>query len=150
MDEFCIICLKKTSSVGTSVLGEKGLHTLEKFSDERNDGLREIWSTLQKPLCVHISCRKDYTRPYTPTNKKQKPDCDNDNTSTKSIRSKAVPFNIKEDCLYCASVIKRNKYKRTDLTWSNVETLEYVKNAQQKAEEMGDCWGNEVKCRILT
>ena len=150
MDEFCIICQKKTDSIGTSFLGEKGLHTLEKFSDERNDGLREIWCTLPKPLRVHISCRKDYTRPYTSTNKKRKPDCDSDDTPTKSIRSKAVPFNIKEDCLYCASVIRRNKYKRTDLTWSNIETLEYVKNVQKKAEERDDSWGNEVKCRILT
>ena len=55
-------------------------------------------------------------------------------TYIKSIRSKAVPFNIKEDYLYCASVIKINKYKRTDLTWSNVETLEYVKKGSVAAE----------------
>ncbi|KAG0714330.1 hypothetical protein GWK47_014343 [Chionoecetes opilio] len=63
---------RNTRLKDSATVGDKGLKTLEQCSQARSDGLHEIWQCMNRSLKVHITCRKDYTRPSTMEKEKRK------------------------------------------------------------------------------
>ena len=149
MDNTCMICQKDLSSSPSSVVGDKGLQTLVKYSGDRKDGLHETWAKLAKPIRIHVECRKNYTRASTRVSEKRKQDTETPSSPTK-LRSKSSEFRIKEDCLYCSKPVISDKNKPKESKSSCVETLEYIQNVLIKSKERADTWGRAVETRIMT
>ena len=150
MDDSCIIYEKSTGSRDSAAVGDKGLQSLQQCSKNRNDNLHLRWQGLRRPLKVHITCRKTYTRPSTiaKAKRKQEEQTDDNQENPPKLRSRTPVFSIKDDCLYCCKPIKRDKNRYKETLSRSVETLDYLHNVIEKADKRGDVWGSEVKLGI--
>lgn len=143
MDEqnSCILC-EKDLSQGETVTVSRGLDAIICSSLRRQDGIAEKLQGLTS-VCVHVACRKNYTRESTiksvlhPSPKK----------AVKSLRSSQIPFNFKTHCLFCAEECdvcadKKKPVEKRDTYEVRTSCKSSIINA---ANTRNDEWGQTVK-----
>lgn len=112
----CIICKLETTD-NLLVKIKKGLRTISECSKLKN---YDIWREILDKyfVYVHENCRKLYTR-IRSTNSSNRGD---QPSTSKTLRSTAIHFNFKENCLFCA---KPSKGKKGKNILHQVTTLEF-------------------------
>ena len=104
--------------------------------------------SLSLPLKLHTTCRKDYTNQLRIKTRKREIDNPRENIGSPppKLRSTESPFNIKENCLFCTKLLVSSQKINISShnTYSNVETIEFLKSLTTKAQERNDEWGEPV------
>ena len=139
--ETCTIC-KDLCIKDFVPIGPKGRTTVVAANLERQDSFHE--QQIQKPLTLHIACRKAYTRESSIRSEKRKSEesVADEEFEPPTLLSRTPLFDITTHCLFCCQVLYTNstlETKSRKLT-SNVKTIEFKNNVLKRAIEWGDVW----------
>ena len=156
MTEKCFICRNDIVSDACH-LSEKGIEGLIKASIARKDGNDEFFKN-KKSIVLHVSCRKQYTRPQTIARDLKMDLSQQQSTascSTPSLRSAQTSFEFKRKCLLCAEIIddafyakesKKPLHRRRHVY--PVRTTKFDQSLVIRAKERNDEWGDAISRRI--
>jgi len=85
----CLLCKDEDSDDPMVTVGKKGLATLIKYAQQRNNRELEEELTRNETLTVHIACRRDFTNP------KRKVNCPMESPKKKRLRSVSCLISLK-------------------------------------------------------
>lgn len=160
--ETCGMCGGNIPKNDYGTLGETGLKTISRISNELNDGLCEKLTKMSVPIPIHASCRRKYQRPSVIDAKKKRAreESQSNDSDVHTSRSKVKKYNPYTDCCFCNQVIPyfKNCSKDNptdydtkiplDLREHCAETKPLINTILKKAKERKDDWGKEVEFRL--
>ena len=137
-----MFCGKDTNSDAPTVkLREKGSHSVNVASEERQDDIQTVPGQI-----VHQKCRREFCNPYNIT--KARPSGSQQLTAAPQLRSYNDIFDFKEDCLYCGRSTQSDRWG-TDSDVFKCTLIETRKTLLDACDDRNDEWGESVRARIL-
>jgi hypothetical protein len=151
MSSKCFVCDEEVtaSSPDVSKVGEKGIVSLKKASQERGDGKISQLANVTS-LLVHTLCRKNYTRTQSIAAFKKQEASTSAQPETSVLRSALPKFDFKKNCFICGEFIQDETKKSQDKRRKvhPVRTLDFHKVLMSAANVRNDSWGEEVILRL--
>ena len=152
-EKMCVICWvdleTECLSEPTFTVTERGLETLKKFSELRNDvQLSEYLHQEHTIVTVHEGCRKDYTNKKSYEQLKRRAEESESKIQTKVLRSASISFDWKQHCFLCSKSAVGPTGKPLQDEASAVETIELRDNILEICNQRKDEWGTAVQARL--
>ena len=147
MNCVCPICKEDVSDGKDKVvLRQKGSDGVNKASAERKDSLR-----VQPGNVVHQKCRQMYVNKNQIAMflKKKEREPSKDVDEPRNLRSSEAPFNIKEQCLFCALPAKYDG-KKKGYGVIQVRTTAITDTIKNICIQREDKWAKTVHARLLS
>ena len=151
-NERCVICKERFDDEKPTVVTEKGINTLIRFSEKR--GFPELSAHLNEcvqktpiQVFVHKECRRDFTNPRRHSSFNN-PATEEELPPAKKLRSSMPPFDWKVNCMLCGSVAKNDPRHPERDKVCHVTTLPMRSKLLECCDKRNDTWASEVKNRL--